>query len=139
MALRAMDFQGVWALRRTIVDRRDGHNGTLEGQVVFTATDADHLTYEETGRLKLESGVTLEAQRSYHWAFTPETVIVTFVDGRPFHSFTPAGHAAGTDHPCGDDFYTVRYDFTAWPAWRAVWTVKGPRKDYVSTSTYRPL
>lgn len=137
MALMATDFQGVWALRRTIVDRRDGQNGVLEGQVVFTATDADHLTYHEQGQLTLDSGVTLEAQRCYHWAFTPLDVVVTFDDGRPFHAFTPAGHAAGTDHPCGDDFYTVRYDFTAWPVWRAIWTVKGPRKDYVSTSTYQ--
>ena len=139
MALTAADFQGVWALRRTIVDRRDGQNGTLAGQAVFMTTQPDHLTYEETGRLTLESGVTLEAQRRYQWVFAAGAVIVTFEDGRPFHSFTPEGHAAGTDHPCGDDFYTVRYDFTAWPVWRAVWTVKGPRKDYVSTSTYRPL
>ncbi|MFO8126084.1 DUF6314 family protein [Yoonia sp.] len=137
MALGAEDFQGVWALRRTIVDRRDGQNGVLQGQAVFTATDANHLIYHETGTLTLEAGATLEATRRYLWEFSKGEVVVTFADGRPFHRFVPSGHAAGTDHPCGADVYKVRYDFTAWPDWIAVWTVTGPRKEYVSTSTYQ--
>jgi len=134
----AKDFLGQWTLQRTIRDHLQGQHGTLEGQAVFAATDAAHLTYDETGTLTLENGARLEATRQYLWAFTPNAVVVSFDDGRPFHQFVPAGHAAGTDHPCGDDFYTVRYDFTLWPEWTAVWTVKGPRKDYVSTSTYHP-
>ncbi len=132
------DFVGQWALQRTIQDRLHGHHGTLEGSAEFTPKDATHLTYDETGILTLENGTQLEATRQYQWTFTPEMVTVNFWDGRLFHQFVPANHAAGTDHPCGDDFYTVRYDFTAWPQWTAVWTVTGPRKDYVSTSTYRP-
>ncbi|EBA11406.1 DUF6314 family protein [Roseobacter sp. CCS2] len=134
----AAEFLGQWRLHRTIRDHLNGQHGTLEGQAVFTAIDAAHLTYEETGRLTLANGAQLEATRQYLWQFTPNTVVVTFDDGRPFHQFVPSGHAAGTDHPCGDDVYTVRYDFTEWPQWTAIWTVQGPRKDYVSTSTYRP-
>lgn len=137
MILKARDFLGRWELRRTIADHRDGQNGTLAGQAVFAGDDGLQLMYEESGTLTLESGATLEATRQYRWKFTPDAVIVTFADGRPFHRFVPSGHAAGTDHPCGADFYTVRYDFTRWPDWIAVWTVTGPRKDYVSTSTYQ--
>lgn len=138
LMVTAAAFVGPWALQRTIRDHLHGQHGTLQGQAIFTATGSMHLSYEEIGTLTLESGAQLEAKRRYFWAFTPDIVIVTFEDGRPFHQFTPVGHAVGTDHPCGDDFYTVRYDFTAWPQWRAVWTVKGPRKNYVSTSLYTP-
>ena len=137
LAVTAKDFLGNWTLHRTIRDLLHGQHGTLKGQAVFAATDAAHLTYDETGTLTLENGAQLEATRGYLWTFTPKVVVVTFDDGRPFHQFVPDGHAAGTDHPCGADFYTVRYDFTAWPQWTAVWTVTGPRKDYVSTSTYQ--
>ncbi len=137
MWLTAQDFQGRWDLRRTIADNRNGHHGRLVGQAIFTGAGGPQLTYDETGTLTLEAGTTLEATRRYLWDFRSGDVIVTFADGRPFHQFVPSGHAAGTDHPCGEDFYTVRYDFTCWPEWTAVWTVKGPRKDYVSTSTYQ--
>ena len=136
LMVTAQDFLGQWTLERRIRDHLHGQHGTLEGQAEFTANDVAQLSYVETGRLMLANGAHMQASRRYLWAFTPEAVIVTFEDGRPFHQFVPAGHAAGTDHPCGDDFYTVRYDFTRWPAWTAVWTVTGPRKDYVSTSTY---
>jgi hypothetical protein len=46
------------------------------------------------------------------------------------------GQADGTEHPCGDDHYTVQYDFRSWPQWTAVWQVSGPRKDYTSRSAY---
>jgi hypothetical protein len=134
--LGADDFLGSWALQRTIVDNLHGQNGTLTGQAMFTGADVGQLTYEENGTLKLETGAVLAASRRYHWEFTGACVVVTFADGSPFHQFVPWDHAAGTDHPCGDDFYTVRYDFTHWPQWQAVWTVRGPRKDYVSTSLY---
>lgn len=138
MIYGAKDFEGVWILQRSIRDHLNGQHATLVGQAVFTATDKTHLAYEETGTLTLESGATLQATRRYLWAFTPEVVTVTFADGRPFHAFVPMGHAAGTDHPCGEDFYTVRYDFIPWPHWTAAWTVKGPQKDYVSVSTFAP-
>lgn len=134
----AEDFVGQWTLRRTIREHLNGRHGTLVGRAIFQTTGATHLTYDETGSLKLEGGATMQAARRYLWQFLPDAVIVTFDDGRPFHQFVPFGHAAGTDHPCGEDLYTVRYDFTQWPRWAAVWTVKGPRKDYVSTSIYVP-
>ena len=130
------DFLGEWRLERVIVDQLNGQNGTLTGRATFTGTDPNAVIYEENGTLILESGASMAASRQYLWEFGAPDVTVRFSDGSSFHQFTPTGYAAGTDHPCGADFYTVRYDFTSWPQWRAVWTVTGPRKDYVSTSVY---
>ncbi len=133
------DFLGRWALERRISDHHSGQDGQMTGEAVFTTQGADRLIYDETGTLTLAGGTAFTATRRYLWQFGESQIAVFFADGRPFHTFVPAGHAAGTDHPCGDDFYTVRYDFTCWPDWQAVWTVTGPRKDYVSTSRYARL
>ncbi|MEJ8560894.1 DUF6314 family protein [Yoonia sp. GPGPB17] len=133
------DFVGRWSLQRTIRDQLNGQHGALAGNATFTQVDATRLTYDETGTLTLENGVHLEATRQYLWTFSPDLVTVTFSDGGLFHQFVPSDHAIGTDHPCGGDFYKVRYDFTTWPRWTAVWTVTGPRKNYVSTSIYAPM
>jgi hypothetical protein len=132
------DFLGAWQLDRAITDNLAGQHGRLTGTASFVASVAGRLDYRETGTLRLDAGPQMAASRGYQWVFLPDRVDVAFDDGRAFHSFVPKGHAAGTDHPCGADFYTVRYDFTAWPKWSAAWTVTGPRKDYVSVSNYAP-
>ena len=132
------DFLGRWSLQRTIEDRFLGQKGSFGGTATFQAQDTDWLGYHEEGLIKLGDGPLMSAERRYQWHFDEAGVDVRFADGAAFHRFKPKGIGAGTDHPCGDDFYTVQYDFSAWPAWSAVWTVSGPRKDYTSTSHYRP-
>ena len=136
MMLGAHEFTGDWTLRRVIKDHLAGQDGTLVGQARFAPLGQNQLDYHEHGTLTLDGGAQMAASRRYLWAFAAGRVDVAFEDGAAFHSFVPNGHAAGTDHPCGADFYTVRYDFTAWPAWSAVWTVTGPRKNYVSSTYY---
>jgi len=130
------DFLGMWRLTRSIDDRLSGQTGDFRGSAVFRGCDSG-LAYREDGKMRLGAGPVMTAQRQYHWAFEAKRVVVTFADGADFHSFVPAGKAAGTDHPCGDDFYRVAYDFTEWPRWQATWTVTGPRKDYTSVSRYQ--
>jgi len=108
----------------------------MSGKAVFSSDAPRRLIYDEVGELRLGRGQAMQAKRRYIWGFEASEVFVTFEDGSDFHRFVPQGAVAGTDHPCGDDFYTVAYDFTRWPSWSAVWTVKGPRKDYTSTSQY---
>lgn len=131
-------FCGTWTLARQIQDRMAQHDGMLSGQTVFEKTGPTRLTYSEAGEFRLGRGPALRATRRYHWQFVASEVVVTFEDGSAFHKFTPQGVTAGTDHPCGDDYYTVGYDFSRWPNWSATWTVKGPRKDYTSVSHYKP-
>jgi len=134
--LRSEDFVGLWQLSRVIADRLSDQAGTLMGTARFDSVGAGALAYEEAGKLRFGTAPEMEATRRYHWQFGQDAVDIHFDNGAAFHSFVPSGHAQGTDHPCGDDFYQVRYDFTNWPEWQATWHVAGPRKDYVSVSRY---
>jgi hypothetical protein len=133
--LHAGDFLGTWVLSRGINDHLGQMSGSLAGIVTFTADDTG-LIYHETGSLQLESGAVMQAERRYHWTFEAGDVAVKFIDNIDFHRFVPAGTGVGTAHLCGDDLYQCRYDFSDWPNWSAVWDVKGPRKDYRSSSRY---
>ena len=136
MILEASAFEGRWQLARRIDDRLAQQEGILSGTVDFTAHGSTRLEYHEVGELRLGRGPAMQAQRRYNWNFERGVVIVTFEDGSDFHQFVPSGVSQGSDHPCGDDLYTVSYDFTRWPQWQATWIVRGPRKDYTSVSTY---
>ncbi|MBE0414141.1 MAG: hypothetical protein IBX59_10995 [Yoonia sp.] len=135
--LGVADFAGRWRLQRTITDRLGGQMGHMTGQAVFTQAGPGVLAYHETGDLRIGDGPVMTATRGYLWVFDAGGVAVQFPDGAAFHRFTPAGHVAGTDHPCGADLYRVHYDFSRWPMWRATWVVHGPRKDYTSAADYR--
>ncbi len=130
------DFAGAWRMTRHIDDRFAKQRGVFFGQAILKRNGETVLHYHEAGQLRLDQGPAMRAERNYIWQFAGGHVDVSFADGRPFHRFVPEGHVAGSDHPCGDDYYTVRYDFTKWPEWQAVWSVTGPRKDYTSYTTY---
>lgn len=135
--LKPDDFLGEWTIERSIDDRHSAQVGAFQGRAMFASSGRSELIYQETGQMRLGQGPRMTATRSYRWGFEGNTVFVSFEDARPFHSFIPEGIGAGTDHPCGDDYYRVAYDFERWPVWSAVWTVVGPRKDYTSTTHYR--
>ncbi|MEO1639448.1 MAG: DUF6314 family protein [Pseudomonadota bacterium] len=134
--LTASDFIGGWQLRRTIDDRYSRQSGQLLGGARFARKDDGKVTYHETGKVRFGDGPVMQTHRTYLWRFSDALVDVFFEDGSAFHSFAPQGTTAGTDHFCGDDLYQVAYDFTAWPTWKTVWSVKGPRKDYTMISAY---
>ena len=131
------DFAGHWQVQRRIDDRHGGMQGDFAGHAVLVPVGADGLDYSETGQMQFGAAAPMQATRRYLWQFCTDLVQVRFSDGRDFHSFVPAGQVAGSDHPCGEDYYTVTYDFTCWPRWRATWVVQGPRKDYTSVTDYR--
>ncbi|KQI69713.1 hypothetical protein AN189_04835 [Loktanella sp. 3ANDIMAR09] len=137
MTLGQQDFAGTWQIARQIDDRHAGQRDTFAGHAVLTPDGADGLRYHETGVLRLGDGQGFRAERVYLWTFGADGIAVRFSDGREFHTFAPDGMAAGTDHPCGADYYRVTYDFTRWPAWQSVWNVTGPAKNYTMTSAYR--
>jgi len=129
------DLLGAWTVARTIEDRLTGGPSRFDGRATFTP-QGDGLRYSEAGTLRLGEGASFAASRSYLWRWDGGCVEVRFSDGRPFHRFRPSGVGAGIDHPCGADLYRVAYDFTAWPAWEAAWTVTGPAKDYRMRAAY---
>lgn len=132
------DFCGGWVLHRLIDDRYSKQKGDFRGGASFLEDGENRLKYLETGKVRFDRGPIMQATRTYCWHFAPDRIAVTFEDGGPFHSFIAGGQVAGTDHPCGDDYYRVSYDFSKWPDWTATWIVTGPRKDYTSISHYAP-
>lgn len=127
------DFAGRWQLSRRIDDRRAGQAGRLVGEARFEPGQGG-LILTETGRLRYGDGPPMQAERRYLWRDEAGGIAVFFDDGRPFHWF--AHDTPQASHNCPPDLYHVRYDFSAWPDWGAIWQVTGPRKDYVMTSHY---
>ncbi len=136
MMLGPAAFEGVWRVARRIDDRLANQEGLFSGTARFEVTGPCDLSYCESGTLTLGRGPAMTAERRYLWTFAAGEVHVRFADGADFHRFIPQGVGAGTDHPCGDDLYSVTYDFGAWPRWQAEWSVRGPRKDYTSFTQY---
>jgi len=129
--LTEMDFRGLWMLRRFIVDAR-GPDVDFRGSATFRPFPGG-CDYAEAGKMKIGEQI-FDGRREWRWLFAGDVVEVTYPDGRPFHSFSfDAGEG---EHLCGEDTYRVSYDFSAFPVWTACWHVSGPRKDYVSTTTY---
>lgn len=125
-------FEGQWQVDRVIEDQRAGQTGRFTGTALFRP-DAQGLVYEERGRLDL-GGTHFEAERRYLWRMGDGGIDVCFEDGRFFHRIGPKAA-----HWCDPDDYHVLYDFGDWPRWQAVWRVTGPRKRYLTSSTYTPL
>jgi hypothetical protein len=130
-------LEGRWRLARRIVNA-DGTEAALDGVTVFRRA-GHRLIQEEDGWLSLPSGgAALRATRRYVWTAEKGRLEVFFEDNRPFHTVPLGVGRPETTYLCPPDRYAVAYDFAAFPDWRAVWRVEGPRKDYVMTSDYRP-
>ncbi|MEM7732123.1 MAG: DUF6314 family protein [Pseudomonadota bacterium] len=132
-----LDFEGTWRVTRTIDDRL-GPPGRFEGTTCLTP-DAHGLHYIETGQLTLGDGPSFQADRSYLWRADGRLIHILFSDDRPFHRFDPNAGGAGERHLCAPDIYDVIYEFSQWPHWTTIWTVTGPRKDYVMTTEFSVL
>lgn len=121
------DFEGDWTLSR-IISQADGAQAQFEGRARWAWQEdrpEPELAYVETGLLSLPGQPPMQAERRYLWRDGPT---VWFDDGRFFHTVPPLGGEA--HHYCDPDDYRVSYDFSRWPDFSTVWTVRGPRKDY---------
>ena len=135
MGLSLGDFEGVWRLERRIEDHLAGQGAWFRGAASVSAEADGFATWVERGEMRYGDGAPMQAERRYQWAQEGLQIAVYFEDGRFFHSFAPS-NAPKAEHWCDPDAYHVRYDFTAWPIWRATWRVQGPRKDYEMTTTF---
>lgn len=131
------DFAGRWAIARRIEDARASQTGRFRGEAVLRP-DAQGLVYAEHGTLDLPGQAPMTATRQYLWRQGQGGIDILFADGRFFHRIGP-GARPETRHDCPPDIYDVTYDFTAWPVWRTVWQVAGPRKAYRMATAYSPL
>lgn len=138
MGLSLGDFSGVWRLDRRITDHLTGQGARFIGAATLHPPENGAALWAERGEMRIADAAPMQAERRYRWAQNGAMIDVFFEDGRAFHSFDPNG-APKANHWCDPDDYRVSYDFTQWPNWRAVWRVKGPRKDYeMTTAATRP-
>jgi hypothetical protein len=136
--MRLEAFAGVWDVERDIEDACAGRTGRFSGQARF-APSPEGLAYAETGTLALEGAAPMQATRRYSWRDGGAgTIEVWFDDGRFFHRFYADEPEPSAAHDCPPDHYHVRYDLRHWPRWRAVWQVRGPRKDYGMVTRFTP-
>jgi len=130
------DFLGEWRIERRIDDILSGNVGMLAGTATFSPAPQG-LAYLETGKLSLDGGAPLHAERRYLWRLGRGRIHVDYADHTPFHSFDPSKERTSARHNCAPDDYRVIYTFGHWPHWRANWRVEGPRKNYRMTTEYR--
>lgn len=135
--MRLASFIGGWSIARRIDDRRTGGQGLFTGAAEFRS-GPEGVSYHEDGILTLGTAAPMRGTRDYVWREAGGAIEVWFADGRFFHRFVPDGGEARAEHDCAPDHYAVRYDFQAWPLWRSVWRVTGPRKDYEMVSDFSP-
>ena len=129
------DFLGSWEVSRIIDDKAADRTGRFRGRAVIFRS-GETAVYDEAGTLDPGTGTAFEATRRYLWTEAPSGILIQFEDGRDFHGIILGGAAAQARHDCAPDLYLVTYDFAGWPNWSSVWTVSGPRKNYVMTTRY---
>ena len=136
--MRFEAFIGPWSIDRVIEDIRAARTGTFRGTAEFRHDDGA-LAYVETGEITLAGSPPMTASRAYRWSDGGDgSIAVHFEDGRFFHRFYADEARPTAAHDCPPDRYRVGYDFSRWPRWIAEWRVEGPRKNYVTRTTFRP-
>ncbi len=128
---RLEDFEGAWSFTREVVEA-GGRIAQVTGRAVWSPK-TEGLRYTETGEMRLPGQAPMRVERSYHWA---ADLGVFFADGRFFHHVPAEGGEAA--HWCDPDQYDGCYDFGDWPIFTVTWRVRGPRKAYLMTTSYRP-
>jgi hypothetical protein len=131
-------LEGIWDLDRII----EGKAG-MRGSAVFRRLAAGLLKYREEGRIRLADGQTFEGHRDYLFERGPAGFSVLFAEDPPrlFHGIALLRDgdalAGSARHLCAADQYDSRYRFLADGSFVVEHTVYGPRKDYLSRTTFR--
>ena len=125
-----------------IVQRQSSHNnGTqylFSGNASFDRLDDNRLLYSENGICK-GGEVNFETRRHYLYVRESEFVMnVQFSDGSPFYTIRCIElPEIQIDHLCGKDLYLGELEYRPEEI-RFRWKVKGPNKNYYSSSLLIP-
>lgn len=132
---------GRWSIARRIEP-----HGSLAGEARFAPAADGWLDYREQGRLRLETGVTSEAERRYRYRPLPAGFAVHFAGPQQglFHAVTLAADRHGrligrARHLCGADLYLTLYVFLPDGRFSIRHRVRGPRKAYRMTTCYERM
>jgi hypothetical protein len=130
---------GTWSFERRISNR-----ASMTGSAIFEPTGDGEARYREAGRLRLAGGQEFDAAREYlyHQRETGFAVFFPETPPRLFHTviLVPGGSCTlvgEASHLCGHDHYRTGYEFLPDRSFRIEHAVRGPRKDYVTTTLFR--
>lgn len=151
-------WAGAWAITRRIPEE----GASLEGQAVFTPSvtvgeaSPHHLHYYEAGKLVLQNGQGFDAERRYDFTCQKDSVLIYFADGADKGKFfqdlrqqgdhpgatlspSPSDLVLTGHHLCVRDHYRTWYIIRGLNDFEVTHEVKGPAKNYTSTTCYRRL
>jgi hypothetical protein len=127
---------GHWTFKREISGQ-----GSMSGTASFTLTTPDRAAYQESGKLKLQTGQALHAEQQYLYDRTTTGFTISFVTGKLFLDlgFEPndQGWHATAHHDCEPDTYNSEFRLEKDETFHISHVVTGPRKNYTIQTTYR--
>jgi lysine/ornithine N-monooxygenase len=143
---------GEWNFDRRIVHFDDGRQEHVYGAVRYSRPALDHVLYREDGFYELSSTKTLNVFREYEYQVTGDCLELYFVEqgeradlflSLKFSKQEGRDHwVATSDHLCIKDLYKARFeiwlDGLAATHLQITYRVKGPTKDYESTTILTP-
>lgn len=133
-------LEGSWAVSREVPS--EGH---FEGHANFERVNIAELAFSETGVLTQNNGQHLDAFRRYVYRFENGEIAVYFDEEprRLFHKLVLRSESSSISatglHHCGDDIYSMEYNFAVSDCFTITHRVKGPRKNYRMISVFRRL
>lgn len=145
---------GEWNFDRQIVHFADERQERVYGKVKYSRPTLDHVLYREDGFYELSRTKTLNVFREYEYQVAGDCLELYFVEqGKRAHLFLSLKFSkqertdsnvwvATSDHLCIQDLYKARFevmlDGLAATHLRITYRVKGPTKDYESTTILTP-
>ncbi|MCY0904815.1 DUF6314 family protein [Arthrobacter sp. H14-L1] len=126
---------GSWRVKRTLLDRSSGTRGCFDGTVLFESEDGG-LGQRERGTISWPTH-TGPATRDYllRPAAEPAALDIYFPDGRFFHTLNLSAGEWTTLHSCAPDTYYVTYHVVSTTRLDYEWTVIGPDKNLLLTTS----
>ncbi|WP_413988947.1 DUF6314 family protein [Labrys okinawensis] len=139
--LPALD--GRWSLDRSVDDIASGKPmAAMQGTATFTLGTAGEAIYAEHATLALEGGPAMPATRHYFYRQEEDGLAIFFDEAcsQLFHRLIleegESGLVGADLHLCAPDRYDSRYEFRSDGSFAVVHVVEGPRKSYVSRTSY---
>ena len=129
---------GRWRIERMVPGQ-----AVMEGMLTVTEKLGGQATYNEQVAVRTTRGAEFLGSRRYDLMQSENGFVLCFAEtGAVFEEVRFAANPGGSlhgeaEHLCGEDWYRSAYVFGPGPQFRVRHAVTGPRKDYVSVTTFQ--